>query len=310
MVPPAVSLPRLDIPEQLPIAGWAERVRQLLDDHQALVIAGETGSGKSTQLPKLCLPRSLQLPGMVAHTQPRRIAAREIAARLAVETGTRLGDLVGYKVRFGERVGPGTRVKVLTDGMLLAEMEQDPELSRYHTVIVDEAHERSINIDFILGYLKRLLARRPELRVVVTSATIDTERFAAHFDRCPVIEVSGRTWPVQVVYQPLAEDDDDPLLEGIARGLEELWRRGPGDVLVFLPGEREIREARGYLEKRFADGIELLPLFSRLSPADQKRIFTASRGRRVVLSTNVAETSLTVPGVRYVIDSGLARVSR
>ncbi len=308
---PAAPVPDAPPAPGLPIAAHAADIASLIENHPVVVVAGETGSGKSTQLPRICLPRCRQFDGMIAHTQPRRIAAREIAARVSAELGTRLGSLVGYKVRFGERTGRDTRIKVLTDGMLLAEMEGDRDLRAYHTIIVDEAHERSINIDFLLGYLKRLVRRRRDLRVVVTSATIDTERFARHFDDCPVVSVSGRVYPVEVLYRPRGEDDnDDSLLSAVYKGIAEVWRRGPGDVLVFLPGEREIREAADYLRRRLPGDAQLLPLFARLSPADQKRIFSASNGRRVVLSTNVAETSLTVPGVRYVVDSGLARVSR
>lgn len=312
MIRPAGPLPAVPPAPELPITAHAAQIADALRDHPVVVVAGETGSGKSTQLPRICLPRCLAHDGLVAHTQPRRIAAREVAARVASEMGSRLGELVGYKVRFGERTSADTRVKVLTDGMLLAEMVHDRDLSAYHTIIVDEAHERSINIDFLLGCLKRLLRRRPSLRVVVTSATIDTARFAEHFGHCPVVEVSGRSYSVEVLYRPRQADegDDESLDAAIARGVGELWQRGPGDVLVFLPGEREIREASAYLSRRLGEGVELLPLYARLSPADQKRIFRPSSGRRVVLSTNVAETSLTVPGVRYVIDSGLARVSR
>ncbi len=298
-------------PHDLPISGKIDEIARLIDAHQVVVVAGETGSGKSTQLPKLCLSRCQKHRGMIAHTQPRRIAAREIASRVSAELGTHLGDLVGYKIRFRERSGANTKIKVLTDGMLLAELEQDRTLRRYHTIIVDEAHERSINIDFILGYLKRLLKKRPELRVVITSATIDTERFSKHFGNCPIVEVSGRTYPVELIYQePDNTGEADALLTGVERAVRELWRHGPGDVLVFLPGEREIRETRRFLERRIGDGVEILPMYARLSPPEQKRIFTVARGRRVVLSTNVAETSLTVPGIRYVVDSGLARISR
>lgn len=311
-VRPAGPVPAVSYPDSLPISHYADEIASLLDNHQVVVVAGETGSGKSTQLPKMCLQRCLMHDGMIAHTQPRRIAAREVAARLARETGTRLGDLIGYKVRFGERTGPGTRIKVVTDGMLLAEMSGDRELRAYHTVIVDEAHERSINIDFILGFLKQLLHRRPELKVIVTSATIDTERFANHFDGAPIVEVSGRTYPVEVVYQPVeeTESDEDNWLAGLERATRMLWQHGSGDILAFLPGEREIRDAQAFLGRELSDDVQILPLYARLSPAEQKRIFTPSRGRRIILSTNVAETSLTVPGVRYVIDTGLARVSR
>ncbi|MCZ7597708.1 MAG: DEAD/DEAH box helicase [Gammaproteobacteria bacterium] len=290
-------MPAVSFPAELPISAHVDEIAALIDANAMVVVAGETGSGKSTQLPKVCLGRGRELPGMVAHTQPRRIAAREVASRIASEIGCRLGDAVGYKVRFGERTSAATRVKVLTDGMLLAEMERDRDLAAYHTVIVDEAHERSVNIDFILGYLKRLVARRPELRVVVTSATIDTARFARHFDDCPVLEVSGRTFAVETRYRPIGADEEaDALPAAVAAAAAELWREGPGDILVFLPGEREIREVGAFLAPRLGDDVEILPLYARLSPADQKRIFRPSRGRRVVLATNVAETSLTVPG--------------
>ena len=308
---PAAPVPAVSFPADLPISAHVDDIAELIEGNPVVVVAGETGSGKSTQLPKVCLARGRELPGMVAHTQPRRIAAREVASRVATEIGCRLGDTVGYKVRFGERTSAATRVKVVTDGMLLAEMERDRDLAAYHTVIVDEAHERSVNIDFILGYLKRLVSRRPELRVVVTSATIDTARFARHFDDCPVLEVSGRTFAVETRYRPIAADQEtDALPAAVAVAAAELWREGPGDILVFLPGEREIREVGAFLAPRLGEDVEILPLYARLSPADQKRIFRPSRGRRVVLATNVAETSLTVPGVRYVVDSGLARVSR
>ncbi len=285
-------------------------------------MAGETGSGKSTQLPKLCLDLGRGTEGMIGHTQPRRVAARTIAERVAEELGSELGSTVGYAVRFTDRVSPATAVKVMTDGLLLAEIRHDRDLRAYDTLIIDEAHERSLNVDFLLGYLKQLLPRRPDLKLIVTSATIDTARFAEHFAGAPVIEVSGRTYPVEVRYRPFgglverpgeAEPvlDDRDQVDAIADAVAELWRDGPGDVLVFLSGEREIRDAADALEAqgRWPD-LEVLPLYARLSAAEQHRIFQPSRGRRVVLATNVAETSLTVPGVRYVVDTGLARVSR
>jgi len=303
----------LDIsyPTDLPIAAKIGEIKQLLKNNQVVIVAGETGSGKSTQLPKLCLQLADDRRGMIAHTQPRRIAAREIASRLSRELGTPIGQTVGYRVRFNQRISKQTKIKVLTDGMLLSEMESDRQLSRYHTIIIDEAHERSINIDFLLGCLKRLLKRRKDLRVVITSATIDTQRFSEHFDNCPIVEVSGRTYPVELLYRPVEEKVDyNGLLSGIESAVRELWRVGSGDILIFLPGEREIRDATRFLQGRLSDEVEILSLFARLSPSDQKRIFTPSNGRRVVLSTNVAETSLTVPGVRFVVDSGLARISR
>jgi len=301
----------ISFPPELPITARLEEIADTLSRHPVLVVAGETGSGKSTQLPKLCLKLFGDQPGLIAHTQPRRIAAREIASRVSRELQQTLGHLVGYKIRFHERTSDETRIKVLTDGMLLAEFEHDRSLKSYHTIIVDEAHERSVNIDFILGFLKRLRRTRPELRILITSATIDTERFSRHFDDCPVIEVSGRTYPVETRYRPLAAADvDDNLFQGVAAALRELWSNAPGDALVFLPGEREIRDCGRYLKRQIGDELEVLPLYARLAPPDQKRIFSPSRGKRVVLSTNVAETSLTVPGVRYVVDSGLARISR
>ena len=295
---------RVQIAPELPIAQKADEIRDALRDHQVVVVAGETGSGKTTQLPKIAhqLGRTA-----IAHTQPRRIAARSVAARIAAECDVELGAEVGYAVRFDDRSGDETAIRLVTDGLLLSEIHRDRDLRRYDTIIVDEAHDRSLAIDFLLGYLKQLLPRRPDLRVIVTSATIDVERFAALFDDAPIIEVSGRTYPVEIRYRPV-EDPDDGMLEGIVAALGELPR--DGDVLVFLSGEREIRDAAEHLEGRRWKGVEILPLYGRLAAADQAKVFSSHPGRRIVLATNVAETSLTVPGIRYVIDTGYARISR
>ena len=270
------------------------------------MVAGETGSGKTTQLPKLCLEAGRE---KIAHTQPRRLAARTVAARIAEEMKVPLGETVGYAVRFRDRSSRDTQVRLMTDGLLLAEIRRDKQLRRYDTVIVDEAHERSLNIDFLLGYLARLLPRRPDLKVIITSATIDPQRFSRHFGDAPVVEVSGRTYPVELRYRPV-EDPDRDQEDAIADACEELFREGPGDVLVFLSGEREIRDTADVLLGRLGAGVEVLPLYARLSASEQQRIFKPHAKRRVVLATNVAETSLTVPGIRYVVDPGTARISR
>ena len=313
------SVPEIAYPDQLPIV---ERRQELLDtirENQVVVIAGETGSGKSTQIPKFCLELGRGVGAMIGHTQPRRLAARSIAARVADELGTEVGDLVGYSVRFTDEVSDRTLVKAMTDGILLAELQRDPDLRRYDTIIIDEAHERTLNIDFLLGYLRRLAERRDDLHLIITSATIDTEKFAAHFadatgTPAPIIKVSGRTHPVDIRYQPLGNPDDPDarvldVPEGIERAARTLLRETPGDILCFLPGEREIREAQEHLAKNLEE-VEILPLYARLSPAEQQRIFQSHTGRRIVLSTNVAETSLTVPGIHAVIDTGTARISR
>ncbi|MGH8974314.1 MAG: ATP-dependent RNA helicase HrpA [Acidimicrobiia bacterium] len=313
-----MTRPTPTYPPELPITARKDDILAAIGDHQVVIVAGETGSGKSTQLPKMCLElgrgsSSGDTPGpggaLIGHTQPRRLAARTVAERIATELGTEIGGAVGYAVRFTDKVGPATLVKVMTDGILLAEIQRDRLLRRYDTLIVDEAHERSLNIDFILGYLKQLLPQRPDLKVVVTSATIDTERFAVHFGGAPVVEVSGRTYPVEVRYRPPAEDAEQA--EAICEAVVELSREGPGDILVFLSGEREIRDAAEALGTvaGLAD-IEILPLYARLSAAEQHRVFQPHPGHRVILATNVAETSLTVPGVRYVVDPGTARISR
>ena len=302
---------RLEYPEDLPITAWREELLAAIGGNQVVIVAGETGSGKSTQIPKLCLELGRGTTGLIGHTQPRRIAARSIAERIAEELGSPLGDLVGYTVRFADRVGEETLVKVMTDGILLAEIQRDRLLRRYDTIIIDEAHERSLNIDFLLGYLKTILPRRPDLKIIVTSATIDTERFSEHFDGAPVVEVSGRTYPVEIRYRPLGDPDvadvrDQP--QAICDAILELPPRD--DILVFCSGEREIRDAADAIGELDLKLTEVVPLYGRLSAAEQHRVFERHTGRRIVLATNVAETSLTVPGIRAVIDPGTARISR
>ena len=318
------SVPNIAYPD-LPVSARRDEIARAIRDNQVVVVAGETGSGKTTQLPKICLELGRGTSAMIGHTQPRRIAARAVADRLAHELGVDLGAQIGYQVRFTEEVSPGTLVKLMTDGILLAEIQSDPELARYDTIIIDEAHERSLNIDFLLGYLARLLPRRPDLKVIITSATIDTQRFAEHFN-APVVEVSGRTYPVEIRYRPLVGDDGGEATDqvtGIVEACEELMAEGPGDILVFLSGEGEIRDAqaafadelgRRHIEpggrSSVPDAVEVLPLYSRLSAAEQHRIFERRPHRRIILATNIAETSLTVPGIRYVVDPGTARISR
>ncbi|OKL50619.1 ATP-dependent RNA helicase HrpA [Boudabousia marimammalium] len=355
------SLPAINYPEELPVSARRDDIAAAIRDHQVVIVSGETGSGKTTQLPKICLELGRGITGMIGHTQPRRIAARAVADRIAYELGTKVSDLVGYQVRFTDEVSERTLIKLMTDGILLAEIQGDPLLQRYDTIIIDEAHERSLNIDFLLGYLARLLPMRPELKVIVTSATIDSARFAQHFARpdgtpAPIIEVSGRTYPVEIRYRPLVPELSDredegaegastppagkakrshgkvsveaeaDQVQGILDAVDELMEAGPGDILVFLPGERDIRDTNqalsDHLGRRYvnahelprknrpADSVEVLPLFARLSSAEQQRVFQPHEMRRIVLATNVAETSLTVPGIRYVIDPGLARISR
>lgn len=312
----AAARPLVSYDDTLPVHARREDIGRAIAQHQVVIICGETGSGKTTQIPKICLELGRGLHGLIGHTQPRRIAARSVATRLAQELNQPLGEAVGFQVRFTENVKPTTAIKLMTDGILLAETQGDAYLNRYDTIIIDEAHERSLNIDFLLGYLKQLLPKRPELKVIVTSATIDADRFSRHFNGAPVIEVSGRTFPVEMRYRPLAEHKDDEdglevdLEQAVADAVDELQREGLGDTLVFLPGEREIRDVAEHLRKAQLRGTEILPLFARLSHEEQQRIFKPSSGRRIVLTTNVAETSLTVPGIRYVIDTGLARVKR
>jgi ATP-dependent helicase HrpA len=322
-------VPALSYPEELPVSARRDDIATAIRDHQVVVVAGETGSGKTTQLPKICLEVGRGVHGRIGHTQPRRIAARSVAERIVEETGTSLGEVIGYQVRFSDHSGSDTLVKVMTDGILLAELQHDRMLSAYDTIVIDEAHERSLNIDFLLGYLKRLLPERPDLKVVITSATIDPERFARHFaDRqgtpAPIVEVSGRTYPVEVRYRPLVEEayDDEEgeavvrdQTEAVVAACHELVAEGPGDILVFLPGEREIRDTADVLDGQtwgtgVSGEVDVVPLFARLSSAEQHRVFERHTRRRIVLATNVAETSLTVPGIRYVVDTGVARISR
>ena len=297
-------------PESLPVSQRKTEIEKLLSEHQVIVVAGETGSGKTTQLPKMCLELGFGNLGTIGHTQPRRIAARSVAARIAEELQTELGDLVGYKVRFNDQISDNTQIKLMTDGILLAEIQTDRFLNQYSCLIIDEAHERSLNNDFILGYLKQLLPRRPDLKVIITSATIDVERFSKHFNNAPIIEVSGRTYPVEVRYRPVAEEDDQDQLQGILNAVDELQAEGRGDILIFMSGEREIRDTAEALQKQNLKHTEILPLFARLSAQEQNKIFHPSGLNRIVLATNVAETSLTVPGIKYVIDPGTARISR
>ncbi|MBS1227868.1 MAG: ATP-dependent helicase HrpA [Proteobacteria bacterium] len=316
-------LPKPEFADDLPVNSRRAEIGELIEKHQVVIVCGETGSGKTTQIPKICLELGRGTTGLIGHTQPRRIAARATASRIAQELQSELGTHVGYKIRFADRTSPQSYIKLMTDGILLAETQGDPWLLQYDTLILDEAHERSLNIDFLLGYLKQILGKRPDLKLIITSATIDAERFAQHFavdgKAAPVIEVSGRMYPVEVRYRPVQDeeaekDDERDLYDAIVDACDELSRCGPGDVLVFLPGEREIREAAEALRKhaftRGGQHPEILPLFARLSAEEQSRIFRAHNGRRIVLATNVAETSLTVPGIRYVVDSGLARVKR
>ena len=306
------SVPRLNYPEDLPVSARREEIAQAIQQNQIVLVCGETGSGKTTQLPKICLEIGRGIDGTIGHTQPRRLAARAVANRIAEETHTELGSVIGFHTRFQKKLGEHNLVKVMTDGILLTEIQQDRWLKRYDTLIIDEAHERSLNIDFLLGYLKQLLSRRRDLKLIITSATLDAERIAQHFDNAPVIEVSGRSWPVDIQYRPLSSGDEAQTLDinqAIEAAIDELQAEGRGDVLVFLPGEREIHEASHALRHR-REQMDVLPLYARLSPKEQQRIFHPGGRTRIILSTNVAETSLTVPGIRYVIDTGLARISR
>src|SRR4051794_31930823 len=303
------AVPAISYPPELPVSARRDDLLAAIRDSQVVVVAGETGSGKTTQLPKLCLEAGRGVRGAIAHTQPRRLAARTVAERIADELGVSLGEAVGYAVRFSDRSSEETLVRLLTDGLLLAEIQRDRALRRYDTIIIDEAHERSLNIDFLLGYLKALLPRRPDLKLLITSATIDPEQFSRHFDDAPIVEVSGRTYPVEVRYRP-PDDLEHEELDAIGDAVTELVREGGGDILVFLSGEREIRDTAEVLRGRLRDAVEVLPLYARLSAAEQQRVFKPHGGRRVVLATNVAETSLTVPGIHYVVDPGTARISR
>src|SRR3954453_1908869 len=314
------AVPVVTYPDELPVSARRDDIAAALRDSQVVVVAGETGSGKTTQLPKIALELGRGVRGRIGHTQPRRIAARSVAERIAEELDTPLGEAVGFKMRFTDHVSDSTLVKLMTDGVLLAEIARDRMLRQYDTIILDEAHERSLNIDFLLGYLAQILPRRPDLKLIITSATIDVERVAAHFSGAPVVEVSGRTYPVEVRYRPVvdpdavageaAADPDRDQVTAIVDAVDELVAEGPGDILVFLAGEREIRDTQDALAERDLRNTEIVPLYSRLSAADQHKVFAPHTGRRIVLATNVAETSLTVPGIRYVIDPGTARISR
>ncbi|ENM3804440.1 ATP-dependent RNA helicase HrpA [Vibrio cholerae] len=308
------QMPKIEYPALLPVSQKRDDIAKAIAHHQVVIVAGETGSGKTTQLPKICAELGRGKYGLIGHTQPRRLAARSVANRIAEEMETELGGFVGYKVRFTDEISDQTQIKLMTDGILLAEIQNDRFLNQYDTIIIDEAHERSLNIDFILGYLKQLLPRRPDLKVIITSATIDPERFSKHFSNAPIIEVSGRTYPVEVRYRPLTGDDDSESdrdqLEGIFQAVDELCDEGLGDILIFMNGEREIRDTADALSKRNLRDTEIVPLYARLSAGEQNKIFQPHAGRRIVLATNVAETSLTVPGIKYVIDPGTARISR
>ena len=306
--------PAVTYPESLPVSQKRKLISDAIKKSQVVIVAGETGSGKTTQIPKICLELGRGIHGMIGHTQPRRIAARSVATRIAEELNSPVGKDVGYKVRFSDHTQGNTYIKLMTDGILLAEIQRDPKLLNYDTIIIDEAHERSLNIDFLLGYLKNMLPKRPDLKLIVTSATINTERFSTFFNNAPVIEVSGRSYPVEIEYKPIIVDESNPdkaFLNTVIDAVDEAELHDPlGDILIFLPGEREIRETTHALQQHSMRDTEILPLYSRLSPAEQDRVFKNHRGRRIVLATNVAETSLTVPGIRFVIDSGVARISR
>lgn len=313
-------VPAVTYPDSLPVSARRDDIAEAIEHHQVVIIAGETGSGKTTQIPKICMELGRGVRGLIGHTQPRRLAARTVAERIAHELGQDIGDSVGYAIRFDDRVSPTTMIKLMTDGILLAEMQKDRYLYAYDTIIIDEAHERSLNIDFLLGYLKQLLPHRPDLKVIITSATIDPERFAKHFadsdgNPAPIIEVSGRTYPVEIRYRPLQQESGDRIvdidpLDGLCDAIAELMHEGPGDILCFFSGEREIRDAAEAISKKKWKGIDIVPLYGRLSNQEQHRAFSPHDGRRIVLSTNIAETSLTVPGIRYVVDLGTARISR
>jgi ATP-dependent helicase HrpA len=305
------NLPKPNFPDDLPVSSQRQNISDLIQKHQVVIVAGETGSGKTTQLPKICLSLERGVTGMIGCTQPRRIAARAVASRVASELDTDLGHAVGYKVRFSDKLSSDTYIKFMTDGILLAETQGDRFLDAYDTIIIDEAHERSLNIDFLLGYLKRLLPKRPDLKVIITSATIDTQRFSKHFNNAPIIEVSGRTYPVEVRYHERDDDEDDDITQAIIEAVDEVSLHDRlADMLIFLAGEREIRETAEALSKHHLPNTEVIPLYARLSATEQNRVFNPSHKRRIVLATNVAETSLTVPRIKAVIDTGLARVSR
>ncbi|MDP4590464.1 MAG: helicase-related protein, partial [Burkholderiaceae bacterium] len=329
VIPPR-PLPIIEFPEDLPVSARRVEIQAAIAQHQVVIISGETGSGKTTQIPKICLAMGRGQKKIIGHTQPRRLAASSVARRIAQELNTPLGQWVGYQIRFQDKSSQATAIKLMTDGILLAQTQRDPLLKRYDTIIIDEAHERSLNIDFLLGYLRQLLPRRPDLKLIITSATIDAKRFAQHFAdqsglAAPIIEVTGRLYPVEVRYRPvmpveiegaqtpkkISNDEDNDFTSSVVEAVDECVRFGAGDILVFLPGEREIRDTAESLRKHHPAGTHVLPLFARLAHEDQEAIFRpTSNSRRIVLATNVAETSLTVPGIRFVIDTGVARIKR
>src|SRR5881394_820325 len=310
-----INVPHVSYPPDLPISVRKDEIVAAIRDHQVVVIAGETGSGKTTQIPKMCLEAGLGIGAMIGCTQPRRVAALSISRRIAEELNVSWGREVGCKIRFDDRSSAQTYIKLMTDGILLAETQGDRDLAEYNAIILDEAHERSLNIDFLLGHLKGLVARRKDLKLIVTSATIDTEAFSRHFDNAPIIEVSGRMYPVQVQYQSLDEASEErgevSYVDAAVQAAERIvYETNSGDVLIFMPGERDIREASDQIDGKFSGEAEIIPLFGRLSSGDQQRVFASSPRRKIVIATNIAETSLTIPGIRYVIDAGLARLSR
>jgi len=310
-----LSVPNISYPAALPITARKDEIVAAIRKHQVVVIAGETGSGKTTQIPKMCLEAGMGIEAKIGCTQPRRVAALSISRRIAEELNVAWSREVGCKIRFDDRSSAQTYIKLMTDGILLAETQGDPDLAEYNAIILDEAHERSLNIDFLLGHLKGLLARRKDLKLIVTSATIDTDAFSRHFDNAPIIEVSGRVYPVEVQYQPLGEASEEQgetsFVDAAVQAAERiLYESNSGDVLIFMPGERDIREASAQLDGRFSGEAEIIPLFGRLSAGDQQRVFAPSARRKIVIATNIAETSLTIPGIRFVIDAGLARISR
>ena len=300
-------------PATLPVSQQVEKIKKTIASNQVTILCGETGSGKTTQLPKICLSMGRGQNKFIGHTQPRRIAARSVATRIASELDVDLGAQVGFKVRFADKTSKGTSIKVMTDGILLAETQKDPKLLQYDTIIIDEAHERSLNIDFLLGYIKNLLPKRPDLKIIITSATIDVEKFSAHFNKAPIIQVSGRTFPVDIIYRPLkqlSQDVVENIEDAVLSSINDLPPGNKGDILIFLPGERDIHDIKKFLTDQLKNKFEILPLFSRLPVKEQQKIFKQGTSRRIILTTNIAETSLTVPGIKYVIDAGLARIVR
>ena len=307
-----MTIPNINFPKNLPVSQRVDDIKNQISKNQVTIICGETGSGKTTQLPKICLSLGRGQKKLIGHTQPRRIAARSVANRISEELETKVGDLVGFKVRFTDKVSSVSSVKVMTDGILLAETQNDTLLKQYDTLIIDEAHERSLNIDFLLGYLKNILPKRPDLKIIITSATIDVDKFSSHFNNAPIVKVSGRTFPVEILYRPLQKRIDETIEDiedGVLSAIHSLENQ-KGDILVFLPGERDIHDTKRFLAEHLDNEYEILPLYSRLAIKEQQKIFQTGTLRRIILTTNIAETSLTVPGIKFVIDSGLARIIR